>query len=378
MADVNILFLGSQMMVGGAQRVLFDQARWFHEKGYKVIAAFLYDKYGFANEWSATHPFPVVDLGAASPKDRRVRAVRLFGAMIKLARLLRTEHVTVIETFTPHANLIGLPLAWLAGVPRRVASYHGPVDGFPRILKKLHALIINTGMASGLVTISDYLCELAEAEGVSPCRIQTIHNGIDFVPASSDARQVIRAALGVNAESPLILSVGRLTEQKAHSVLVRAAQKVRDRFPAARFVIVGDGPLRAALEGEMGQLDLQGTVMLVGGRENIPDYIAAADLFVLPSREEGLGVALLEAMSGGLASVATRVGGIPEIIRDGENGLLVPPDDPDSLTDAIVRLLSDPAECVRLRGAGKSTVENGFTVNRMCEQYLQIFLAEPA
>lgn len=378
MADLNILFLGSQMTIGGAQRVLFDQACWFHEKGYKITVAFFYDKDGLANGWSAKYPFPVVDLGAALPKDRRVRASRLWGAITKLVRLIRAQHITVIETFTPHANLIGLPLAWLAGVPRRIASYHGPVEGFPRILKKLHALTINLGMASRLITVSDYVCEQAVVEGVSRHKIQTIHNGVHHVPASGDARPGIRAALGVEAGSPLILSVGRLTEQKAHTVLARAAQKMQEQFPAARFVIVGDGPSRAALEVEIVRLGLQGTVILTGARDNVLDYIAAADLFVLPSREEGLGVALLEAMSGGLASVATRVGGILEIIHDGENGLLVLPDDPASLADAILRLLADPVERERLGSVGRYTVEHGFTVDRMCEQYLKVFLSGQA
>ena len=142
---------------------------------------------------------------------------------------------------------------------------------------------------------------------------------------------MVRAALGIAPDAPVVGTVGRLAEVKQQGVLIRAFAQVLPAFPAARLLLVGDGPLRAELEGLAGSLGLGGAVLFAGYQSNPERYLAAMDVFVLPSRAEAMPLVIPEAWAAGRPVVASRVGGIPELIADGKTGLLVAPGDVDGL-----------------------------------------------
>jgi glycosyltransferase involved in cell wall biosynthesis len=202
-------------------------------------------------------------------------------------------------------------------------------------------------------------------------KLAHVPNGIDtaaFAAAEPD-RPAVRAALGIAPDAPLIGTVGRLAEVKQQGVLIRAFAQVVPVFPTARLVLVGDGPLRAELEGLAASLGLGAAVLFAGYRSDPERFLAAMDVFVLPSRAEAMPLVIPEAWSAGRPVVASRVGGIPELIEDGKTGLLVEPGDVDGLAARLRRLLADPALAGALGRAGRELARASYDVTVMARAY---------
>ncbi len=369
-----LLFLGSQMTTGGAQRVLLMLAGWFHRQGYPVTAAFLYDKDGLHAQWQSWADFPIVNLDAWRKDGSSLEKLpRLAGGMLRLWWLLRRSRPVAILTFTHHANLVGIPLAWLAGVPLRIASHRGRIHGFPVWLQRLHAAMVNSPLTACLVAVSDEVRQQSVEEGVRLGRIVVIPNAVDLPEAVAGARARVRAELGVPPGAGLVLAVGRLNAEKGQALLLRAAPVVLSGCPSTVFAFAGDGPLREELEQQAAQLGIAGQVRFLGVRQDVPALLAAADLFVLPSRSEGMPNALLEAMAAGLPVVSFDVGGVSEALTYGESGLLVPPEDVGGLASAMLALLRDEPERLRLGAAARERIRTRHTLENMCAQYERLF-----
>lgn len=373
-----IFFLGSQMAVGGAQVMLLEQALWFHQNGYRVCAAFFYDREGLYPKWRAEYPFPLYNLESWTKGDSYLNPFRLLRGFWRLYRLLAVGSYQVIETFTHHANLLGLPVAWAAGVPRRIASHHGHVVNFSPLMYRLHRRLINSDLTTGMVMVSERVRRLAlEVEGVRDNKAIVIPNGLpiqdDAFVSEAEIAQV-HQELGVTDSVLIAITVGRLVVQKGHKYLLQAIPKVLAEYNDVLFVFAGDGLLRTELEQQSRQLGIQHKLRFLGTRSDVPRLLQAADLFILPSLWEGLPLALLEAMSAGLPVVGTQVEGVEEILVNERNGLLVPVKDPDALSEAIIRLLRDPMLRDQFGHAGKQLVIEYFTIEHMCRQYEDLFV----
>jgi glycosyltransferase involved in cell wall biosynthesis len=166
-------------------------------------------------------------------------------------------------------------------------------------------------------------------------------------------------------EGPVIGTVGRLVPIKGHEWLLRAAPRVLAEFPHATFVFLGEGPLLGQLQQLAARLGISGHVMFLGSRQDVPECLAAFDLFAFPSLNEGMGRALIEAMATGLPAVAARVGGIPDVVADGETGLLVPARDEAALADALLKLLRDPARRQAYGQSARRSMDERFDVSAM-------------
>jgi glycosyltransferase involved in cell wall biosynthesis len=369
---LSILLFGTQMAIGGAQRVLLDQARWFRAHGHRVTAVFFYDKEGLQDAWQHRTGMPLLTVTRLQDQGLISKAWALIQGLFGLWKLLRHEHFDVIETFTYDSNLLALPLAWLAGVPVRIATHHGIIEGFPRGLERLHSWLVNARIASILVSVSTKALEQAAKAGAKRERMIVIQNGI--VPAAADpsSGSSVRREMGLAEADVLLLSVGRLVYQKGHEFLIRAMPRVLARHPRAKAVVCGEGALRGALQAQIAELRLEGSVFLEGNRPDIDRFLSAADIFVLPSRWEGLPVALLEAMAVGLPVVATHVEGVEEVVQNQAQGLLVPPGDPEALAAALIELLGRDEARRRMGEAARRRIEESYTVDIMCGKYLRV------
>jgi glycosyltransferase involved in cell wall biosynthesis len=374
-----IVLLGSQMAVGGAQRVLLDQACWFHENGYQVTAAFFYDKENLQTQWCSRYPFPVVNFEAYKLNANAfANFIRLLTGVLRLWRFLRRRKFDVIEAFTPDSNILGIMIAWLARVPVRVATHHGHIEGAPKWRKRLHGWLVNLGFAQHMVAVSDQVRRIAvDEEKVEPERVSVIQNGIAPVVIDRDSRELRRhleRELDILPDDFIYLSVGRVTRQKGHTYLLDAIPGLLDRYPQNNvFLIAGDGHQRARLEQKAVDLGIDAVVRFLGTRPDIPELLSSADFFVLPSLWEGLPLALLEAMSVGLPVIATQVEGVESIITAGKNGYLVPPKDVDALTSAMVKARENPGEAQRFGKSNREMIHQKFTIDRMCQSYQSIF-----
>lgn len=363
-----ILFLGTQMEMAGAQHVLLSQAEWFHQRGYSVRAVFFYDKQNLLARWAAEHPFPVISLGAWKHGSfAPLNALRLVRGLLKLWTLLRG--VDIIVAFTPHSNLLGLPIAFLRRTPVRLGTHHGYIEGSSRLAQRLHGRLANSRACSKLVCVSEQVRTLAvEKEGVTPSKIRVIENGIPSLRVSPVDREDFRKSIGIGPRQKMLLVVGRLVVQKGHAVLLEAISKMRDT--EAVFVFVGEGPLGEQLAQRVRELKLEQRVLFLGARTDVSELLSAADIFVQPSLWEGLSIALLEALSAELPVVATRVEGVVDVVENEQSALLVAPNDPAALAGAIDHLLADEPLRKQIAKAGKQIAEKKYTIDAMCQSYV--------
>jgi glycosyltransferase involved in cell wall biosynthesis len=272
----------------------------------------------------------------------------------------------------------------LRGVPgpALVCTVQMPVDGFDvgparRGAYRLLDRVARERVDRFIVVSAALHRTLVMGWGVEPERVELIPNGVDLDGGVDDpaAAAALRRALGIDARAPLAGGVGRLVEQKGFDVLIRALPAVRARVPGARLVLVGEGPERDRLARLAREQGVGDAVVFAGFRPDAPRLMAALDVLVLPSRREGAPLVTLEAMARAVPVVASDIAGIGEQVTDGVEGLLVPPEDPVALADAIARVLGDRALARRLGEAGRRRVRAGFDARDMVARTLDLYRA---
>jgi glycosyltransferase involved in cell wall biosynthesis len=229
--------------------------------------------------------------------------------------------------------------------------------------------------ADGFIAVSDDVRRsIIETIAPEPDKIFTICNAVDLKPFERVGdRPLFCEGLGVKGDSHLIASVGRLTKQKGHRYLLEAAKPVINKFPDAHFLLIGDGELRDTLACQAEEIGVAEHLHFLGLRRDVPDLLAAADLFVLPSLWEGLSVALLEAMAAAKPIVASAVPGTNQAMIPGETGLVIPPGDSQALADAIIQLLSDPVRARSMGRYARQHVKMHFGAQKQACEHLALY-----
>ncbi len=270
-------------------------------------------------------------------------------ALRDLIALVRRGRYHVVHTHTTKAGLLGRIAARVARVPVVVHTPHG--HAFHGYLGPASSRAL-VWLERGLARLTDSIVCLTEAERADHLRLrigppdlfEVIHSGVDIQRfATAGVVPADRRALGLPADGPLVGCVARLVPVKGVQYLLEAVPAIRAAVPGATVVFVGDGPLRGPLERSAASRALDGAAVFLGLRADVPALLPLFDVVVLPSLNEGMGRAAVEALAAGRPVVASRVSGIQDVVRDGETGLLVPPADAGALARAIVRCLRDPA-----------------------------------
>jgi L-malate glycosyltransferase len=281
--------------------------------------------------------------------------------IFRLARFLRHTRSDIVHAHDLWSNLIAIPAARLARVPviissrRDLAHLAWYTPRRRKILRHLQSL-----SSAVLVNSGQIRDQLVHEDGFRPEFIRVVHNGIDVNHFRSVASE--RGKLFPGLENcTLIVCTGNMhTDVKGHPTLIEAARTICARFPQVKFVLIGDGKKRAEFESKVSALGLQRNFLFLGSRQNVSEILPCCDMAVLPSKAEGFSNALLEYMATGLPTIATDVGGNPEVIESGVNGLLARPNDPTALADAISSLLEDPHLASLLGAAGRERVRRHF------------------
>lgn len=232
--------------------------------------------------------------------------------------------------------------------------------------------------ADSVVTVCEAFARELTLAGVQRKRIHVQHNSIRVEPTSNlDEAKLLRERLGVSNEQRLVLTVGRLSREKAQIDLLVAFNELLKHKPAvdAKLLIVGDGPERGRLAATVHAFGLSERVIFTGEVTNVQPYYAAADVFVLPSHSEGSPYVLLEAMAAGVPVVATAVGGVPEMVKHEESALLVPSVDPRAMASAIARILSEPGLAKRLTGSASSLVSTAYAPETQIRSLVKLYLS---
>ncbi len=352
-------FAISEMGVGGAERVVVDLARDAVGRGDKLLLLGAPGRND--SDLAATGirrvalPTGRTPLDLARAVGRTARATHGFGP-----DLIHAHNVKVTAVARLGSRLAGLHR------PPLLTTYHGvphaEVDAAARIL----------GLADLVACVSTDLMEQLAARGVPPERLAVVPNGVpDPKPTSAETIEALDAELGLDADTPVVSVVGRLVAQKAHDRFLRAASLVHQSVPEARFLIVGDGELRASTEALADQLGLADAVVFTGIRGDATTIIARSDLLVFSSDWEGLSIAALEALARGVPVVSTAVEGTRELLSEGA-GVVVPHED-EALAAAIVECLGDPERRAELGATGRRIHRERFSTARMAAAYRTLY-----
>jgi glycosyltransferase involved in cell wall biosynthesis len=289
----------------------------------------------------------------------------------RLSRLLKQLRPDVIHAHDPH----GVAMAALA-LSMSTQPANPPLVAARRVDFHMKGNALSRWkyrQVDCFICASDAIREMVIADGVPASHAATVHEGIDVERVEAAPAADLHAELWLPHHAPIVGNVAALVPHKGQRHLIEAAAIVVKKIPDARFVIAGEGELHATLERQIKDHHLEKHVFLVGFRPDVLSVHKAFDVFVMSSITEGLGTSLLDAMACGRPIVATKTGGIPEVVLEGKTGLLVPPRDHEALAAAIVRLLGDERLRQAMGAAGHARVRDRFSAERMVRDTLQIY-----
>jgi glycosyltransferase involved in cell wall biosynthesis len=293
-------------------------------------------------------------------------------AFMQLFRSFRGWKPDVVHTHTAKAGAVGRVAARAAGVPVVIHTFHGhvlrgyftpPAEAFFRTVERGLGRLTDR-----IVTLSPALkADLVSMHIAAPEKIDVVPLGMNLAPllGCRVRRSELRAELGIRGDEPLVGTVGRLVPIKNQRVFLEAARSMVDSGNPARFVVIGDGEMRESLQEYAGALGLAERVRFLGWKKDMAPVYGALDLFALTSDNEGTPVAVIEAMAAGVPVVATAVGGVPDVVRDGETGRLVPAGDAEALSRAWRAVLAESEATARMRALARREVEERFGRERM-------------
>lgn len=358
-----VLFVTPAFVYGGLERVILDLVRALNREKFEFMICSLFPPAEGMRPRLEQANVPFVALNKGEGINFRL--------VSDLARLIRRERVDLVNAHDIGATVYAAPASWRAGRVPVVHTDHSQILGIRR-RRALFAAVLRWGTVRA-TTVSEHLRRFFIHELRYPAdRITVIPNGMDLSAYDGPAT-ITRAEFGFGPGDRIVGAIGRLTEQKGMIYLVRALGELAAEDPAIRGLIVGEGPDRPVLEQEAERWNVRDRIRFVGVRDDVPDLLRMMDVFVLPSLWEGQPLVLIEAMAAGTPIVASRVGGVPELLGDGARGLLVPPGDPKALAEAIRLALARPNEVIERIEAGRRHAREERSVASMAARYAALF-----
>lgn len=350
------------LTVGGAEVLAARLARNLRER-FRFVFVCL-DELGTLGEELREEGFAVEVVGRKPGID--------LAAMRRLRRLWRLHRVDLVHAHQYTPFFYAAAARGLRRWPPILFTEHGRF--FPDYPRKKRMLFNRFALrrTDRVVAVGEAVRgALVENEGIRRERIEVIYNGVDAAAfeCPPDDREAVRREIGVGPDDLVLIQVARLDELKDHGTAIRTIQRVAAKRKDARLVLVGDGPKRTGVEAEIARCGVGPNVRLVGTRPDVARLLHAADLFLLTSISEGIPVTLIEAMAAGLPVVSTDVGGVAEVVADGETGLLAPSGDDETLTRAVLRLAGDAEFRERLGRAGHERATGVFSQSAMHAAY---------
>lgn len=345
----------------GGQRQSFFLAKGLKEKGYDF--QFVVQPGSPLHKKALQAQLPLLPLNI--PHELSISSV------LRLNFWMRKRKCQLVHFHDAHSLAVGLVAASLAKVPLKVNSRR--VD-FPLKKNYLSRLKYRRNNIDLTIAVSERVKEVLVKEGLEPRKIEVIPDGIDFTPFEKvTSSYYLHQELSFSPEDFLVGIVAHLADHKGHKYLIQATEILREKAPRIKVIIVGEGPLKMKLDRQVKETHLQNMVFFLGFREDIPQILASLDLFVLSSYLEGMGSTLLDAMISRLPVVATKVGGIPEVISHEQTGLLVPPRNPQALAGAILRLYKDRNLATKLGNKGYEVVHERFSAEAMARKIINLY-----
>jgi glycosyltransferase involved in cell wall biosynthesis len=363
---LRIFHLIKSLNRGGAETLLAEGLRFADRDRFELL-------YGYYNP-QADALAPTLRAGGASVTCfGGASHLTMLGRTARLSRFLRDEQVDLVHCHLPTAGIVGRFAARIAGVPV-VYTEHNKPEWYRKPTFLLNAWTYE--LQKQVIAVSASVEESIRRYIRPRVPVTVIRNGIDASlfrrPDAADA--TVRARFDIPPHAVVVGNVAAFIPQKRLDDWIRAAQIIHGHHIGVRFLLVGEGPQEAQLARQIAELGLDGVVHLCGVQSDVRPYLAAMDIYMMSSAFEGLPVALLEAMAMQCAPVCTAVGGIPEVLRDGSNGLLTQPGRPEDLAQAVIGLLGDPQHIRSFGNAARDTVLREFSIERMTREVESLYM----
>jgi glycosyltransferase involved in cell wall biosynthesis len=358
-----VIHLVEDLKVGGQEKVIASIATGLDREKFKVEI------------WCLARGGAVADWLRQAGICVRTLNLSTYHRPLNIARLawrLRQARADIVHTHGNFAGTFGRLAAILACIRRVVAHVHTSDFSLTRrhiLIEKFLACFTRRIICVSR-SVQDFVKNMERIPAEKTC---VIYNGAARL-SRQEAKPVSRSIWGFSAQDCVVISVGSLVDNKGHRILIDAMRMLVPAYPFLRLLIVGDGPLRSALEEQVARFKLSEYIKFTGVVEDIHPVLALSDIFALPTRyREGLSMAVLEAMQHGLPIISTRVGGIPEAVAHNRSGLLVPPDDAVALGDAIARLAADTKLTYEMGADGRKRYKERFRAEQMVSQIESLY-----
>ncbi len=292
----------------------------------------------------------------------------------RIARILKKEKISVVHSHDSSTNMYAAVAARLAGVRTVFNTEHGGIyfeTGRKKNINRLLCLL-NTKV----ICVSESIKSDLMAMGLPAKRLEVIPNGINFSEFDITLDKLAkRRELGLDPSDYIITCVGRLSKEKNHAMLVASMKQVLQKISRAKFLIIGDGPLRGSLEDSAREYIASGKARFLGTRVDVPEILKVSDCFVACSDSESFGLSVLEAMAAGIPVVSTCAGGLKEIVKDGVTGILIPKNDLPALVSGICRIKEDAAYTNGNVYRTREMVRNNYNIHDMVKKYEAVYLS---
>lgn len=366
---LNLMVVTNDLLVGGVQRNIVRYFEHFDKRRFKLHLATVCEAGPLAQEVALTgaEVFSVRSIAGIGP----LKTITPWGVW-RLAKIMREKQIDVVQTRLFLGNTIGRLAAVLAGVPVIVAAEHSTYFDKTIFHRRIDRLLI--GKTERIVAVSQAVAEFtSRQEMIAPDLFTVVYNGLDLENFKVSAGKRIRQELGIAPDAPVLGSVARLIEEKGFTDFVSLLPQIVKKEPKVVFLLVGDGPERVAIQKVAQQAQVADRVVFTGERNDVPELLSAMDLFVLPSRREGLPTAVLEAMATGICVLTNDLPQFKEIVTDGKDGRIVDFADRKRVAETIVKLLADGDRRRTLAAAGNRRAQD-FSVKRMVDSYADLYL----
>jgi glycosyltransferase involved in cell wall biosynthesis len=367
----SVLYVVPQLVVGGAERQLCELLRKLDKDRFRPVVCCIKER-GFFFEELQRCGVEAICLNAGSRRN----LMGHLSAILRLTALMHREEVEIVQTWGFNAGVLGKVAGKIARVPGVVGIEHRTGEWRSSILRRLVNRLLLLLTDKTICVAERQKKFLVENRGYDASKVEVIYNGVDLSRyASAKDQSALRAGLLIPEDGFVVGILAALRPEKAHSVFLEAAKEILDTLPNTYFLIVGDGSEREKLERLCDNLGISGRVVFAGFRPDTADVLQLFDVSVLSSLPviETFPMTILESMAAAKPVVVTDVGGLSEMVINGETGIIVPPDDPKSLATATTRILQDPMLARRMGQAGRKRVEANFTIEKMTEKYQTLY-----
>lgn len=368
MEKINILHIYQNSKIGGVQQQLLGLLKAYNRELFHPIFCCLGPKEEMGKETE--------EIGIDFIHLNRSRYNRFSpGIILDLHKLMKKKQIHVVRTHRYRSNLYGRLAALLAGVPAIIASVHDNYRTDKRPARRVINRILSK-ITDKIVAVSeDIKKDIIRYDKVDPSKIEVIPNGIDVERFNPKNTTDIRKEFSLEESDIIIGFVGRIVPAKGLEYLLDAFPYVKEEFKSIKLLIVGEGSLVEELKEKAKKNSIFDNIIFTGRRRDIPEILSGINIFVMPSIAEGLPNALLEAMAMGKPIVATEVGGIPEVIKNRFNGILVPPRDTRALATAMKELIGNAQVAAKMGQAARDLVQDNFTIKAIAQKWQSLYLS---